>query len=92
MKSLFLSKMLLWVIILRSKNIIMILMICSLSEIGNGIKIKKTNTFVSLRKGVCYKMADTFSITAKKAFENNMVYELLLKNYYIVLKNTFLKQ
>lgn len=66
MKSLFLSKMLLWVIILRSKNIIMILMICSLSEIGNGIKIKKTNTFVSLRKGVCYKIADTFSITAKK--------------------------
>lgn len=44
----------------------MILMICSLSEIGNGIKIKKTNTFVSLRKGVCYKIADTFSITAKK--------------------------
>lgn len=34
----------------------MILMICSLSEIGNGIKIKKTNTFVSLRKGVCYKI------------------------------------
>lgn len=91
MKSFFLSELLLWVIILCSKNIIMILMICSLSEIGNGIKIKKTNTFVSLRKGVCYKIADTFSITAK-AFENNMVYELLLKNYYIVLKNTFLKQ
>lgn len=66
-------------------------MICSLGEIGNGIKIKKTNAFVSLRKGVCYKMADTLSIT-DKTFENNMVYELLLKNYYIVLKNTFLKQ
>ena len=39
MKSLFLSKMLLWVIILRSKNFIITLMLSSLSEIGIGVAL-----------------------------------------------------